>query len=290
VTAESTGHRVGFIAALVNALQWRLLLLFTVGICLPTAIASVPAWRLLGQVLDHSPRAHDFGARFDVLASEDVLAAFERSRWPVGGAAEVALVFAWLVWPLLAGMTLAAVRAHHAGFVALLQGALAWYGRMFRMALVSLVPLAAVGVVATVAFKAADRYAGRAVLESQASWAWRGAWIGTLIFFLLVHATVETGRAELGVDGGLRSAWHAWVRGVRLTFRRPFAVLGSYLGATLASWLVAAALLVARLRVTGAGPGRFLLALALTQLAVAAIGWGRASRLFSLIGLAERER
>jgi hypothetical protein len=290
VSAESTGHRVGFGAALKNALQWRLLLLFTAGIVLPTTMASVPVWRLLAQVLDDSPRAHDIAARFDVLAAEDVIAAFERSRSPVGGAAGLALVFAWLVWPLLAGMTLAAVRAHHAGFVALLQGAFAWYGRMFRMALVSLVPLAAVDVVGIVAFKAASRYAGRVVLESQASSAWRGAWIGTLIFFVLVHATVEAGRAEIGVDGELRSAWRAWVRGVRLTFRRPFAVLGYYLGATLASWLVAAALLVARLRVTGAGLGGFLLAFALTQLAVAAIGWGRASRLFSLIGLAERER
>ena len=285
MSAESARHRVGFGAALTNALQWRLLLLFTIGIYLPTAVASVPAWRLLAQVLDHSPRARAPAARFDVLVFEDVIAAFERSRSPVGGAALVALFFAWLLWPLFAGITLAAVRAHHAGFVALLQGALAWYGRMFRMALVSLVPLAAVGVVGTVVFKAAGRYAGRAVLESQASWAWWGAWIVTLLFFVLVHATVETGRAQLGVDGELRSAWRAWVRGIRLTFRRPFAVLGCYLGATLSSLLVAAALLVARLRVTGASAGGFLLAFALTQLAVAAIGWGRASRLFALVEL-----
>jgi hypothetical protein len=96
---------------------------------------------------------------------------------------------------------------------------------------------------------------------------------------------VEAGRAELAADERLRSAWRAWIRGVRLTLRQPLPVLGRYIGATLVSLLVASVLLLIRLRLVGGSSGGFWLGFVVTQLAVAALGWGRASRLFALTTL-----
>jgi hypothetical protein len=58
----------------------------------------------------------------------------------------------------------------------------------------------------------------------------------------------------------------------------------------MAGSIVAIAFLLVRIRVPGATAGGFVIAFLLTQAAVAAIGWGRALRLFALIGVAERER
>jgi hypothetical protein len=273
--------------ALAGALEWRLLVLWTLGIILPTAVATVPVWRVLSIALDKSPHASDIARRFDLLAFQDIAAAFERSGPALGGAASLATLLTFLLSPLLAGASLAAARADQPlGFAALLQEGIAWYGRMFRMLVVSLLPLAAVGAVASIAFHGAHKYGDRAIFESQATWALRGAWVVTLAVFVVVHATVEAGRAELGADDRLRSAWRAWFRGVRLMMRRPLSVVGLYLGVTLTSGLVAAVLLLIRLRLTGASVGGFFIGLVVTQLAVAALGWGRASRLFALARLA----
>jgi hypothetical protein len=147
-----------------------------------------------------------------------------------------------------------------------------------------------VGAFASLVFMGARKYGARAILESQATWAMRGAWVSTLAVLVVAHATVEAGRAELGADDRLRSAWRAWLRGVSLTMRRPLSVVGLYLGVTLTSGCVASALLLLRVRVTGGGVGVVSIGFVVTQLAVAALGWGRASRLFALVRVARSER
>jgi hypothetical protein len=62
-------------------------------------------------------------------------------------------------------------------------------------------------------------------------------------------------------------------------------VLGAYAGATLASYAIALPLLVLRLRVSGPSGAELLLGFVLAQLAVAALGWGRAARLFAFTAL-----
>jgi hypothetical protein len=57
-----------------------------------------------------------------------------------------------------------------------------------------------------------------------------------------------------------------------------------------ASFVVAALLALMRLRVAPASGGAFWLAVVLTQLVAAAIGWGRAGRLFALTELATAAR
>jgi succinate dehydrogenase hydrophobic anchor subunit len=173
------------------------------------------------------------------------------------------------------------------GFVVLAQDAIAWYGRALRIAGVALVPLILVGIAAALTFKAADRYAAHVLLQSQANLARRAVWALALVTFVLVHATVEAGRAALAADAHLQSAWRAWLRGVALTARCPIAVLGVYLGVTLVSLGIAAALTFFRLHVAGGSTGGFALGVLMTELGVVAIGWGRAGRLFALAALTQ---
>jgi hypothetical protein len=277
-----------FGGALTTALQWRLLAVWAVGLLLPTLLVWLPLWRALGGILDLSPRAAELAQRFDLLAAEDVSVALGKAGGALGGAMLPATILALLLAPFLAGVTAtAARRAGEAplGVVELVQGGVAWYGRMFRMALVALVPLGAVGVIASLAFKLAGKRAETAVLESQATNASHAATLVVVIFFVLAHATIEAGRAQLVADPALRSAWRAWVRGLGATVRQPLAVLGLYVGITLVSLVVAAVPLLLRIRVAPAGAATFWIAFLLTQLGVAAIGWGRAARLFALVGL-----
>lgn len=273
--------------ALAAALQWRLLLVWTIGLIVPTAIVAVSVRSLLGSILDYSPRSPEIARHFDLIAMSDVGASLEHGGGAaVSGAAMVAMMITLLLSPFLTGMTIAALRAERPlGFLALVQGADAWLGRMFRMLLVSLIPLGVVAGLATAAFKIAGKHAQKAILESQADRASSVATIVTLLLFVIVHATIEAGRAELATDEQLRSAWRAWFRGVKRTIERPLAVLGLYLGPTLVAFAVALVLVLVRVRVTPSSGGKWVIAFIITQLAVAAIGWGRASRLFALASI-----
>jgi hypothetical protein len=293
VSAAQAGRRrlfVDIVVAFGAALKWRLLLAWTACFLLPTALAAFPFWRVLATSLDHCPRAAELAKGFDMLAFGDMGVRLNDSSAALTGAA-LASSLSWiLLVPLVAGMILASARAERSlGFAALLQGGIDWYGRMFRILLVSLIPLALVGVVAALLFKAANRYAAHVTLESQADRASYAALAVTILLFVLVHATIEAGRAAFAADGELRSAWRAWLRGLRLTARRPLAVIGAYLAATIAGWLVTAGLVLVRLRVPVASGAGFWAGFGLTQVAVAAVGWGKATRLFALTAVARRQ-
>lgn len=289
-TRNETRPGALFGGALAAALQWRLLVVWAVGLLIPTLLMWLPLWRALGGVLDASPRAAELAQRFDLVAMEDVGVAIGHSSAALAGTMLPSLLVALLLAPLLAGVTATAARRRAGdaplGFAALVQGGVGWYGRMFRMALVSLVPLGVVGALASIAFKVAEKRGETAILESQADRASHVAWLVAVVLFVVVHATVEAGRAQLVADPALRSAWRAWARGVRQTLRQPLAVLGLYVGITVVSLLVAAVPLLLRIRVTAASGATFWIAFLLTQLGVAAIGWGRVARLFALTALA----
>jgi hypothetical protein len=272
--------------AMVGGSQWRLLTLFTITVLWTTVMASFPAWRVLASVLDTSPRAKQIAQSFDLLAIEDMGMALYRSGAPVTGAASLATLLGILSWPFLAGMAIAAARGPRPRtFVEMIEGGVAYYARMLRVGLVAIVPLALIGGVATLGYKGARYHAQHSILESQASTGSRIAIAITVIVFVVVHATIEAGRAAYGVDDRLRSGWIAWLRGVRLTARDPGRVLGAYLAATLASYAVAFPLLILRLRISGpSGVGLFF-GFVLTQMAVASLGWGRAARLFAMTAI-----
>jgi hypothetical protein len=279
-----------FPRALARMLQWRLLLVWVLALLLPTLAVYLPVSALLGRLLEWSPRADQIARRFDMLAFEDIGYAAVRSMAPVGGALLLGSILTVLLSPLLAGMmvTAAGPGDRPLRLLALLTGALSWYWRMLRLWLVSLVPLAAVAGLAAGAFKLASRRAETALLESQADRAQLLALIAVITLFVLVHATIEAGRAQLASDERLRSGWRAWLRGVRHTVRRPLAVLGSYLGATVLAWLLAAVLLVVRIRIPATSLPLLWCAFLVTQLGVAVIGWGRAARLAALIAVSQR--
>jgi hypothetical protein len=273
--------------AMGGALDWRLLTLFTATVLWTTLVAMFPAWRVMASVFDESPRAQEIASSFDFLAFQDLGMALYRSGAPVTGGITLATLLGVLSWPFLAGMALRAARgSRRHTFAELLDGGIAYYLRMLRIALVAIVPFAVMGLVAAGAFKGARQYSRHAILESQASLAWRLATVVTLVVFVLMHATIEAGRASVGADDDLRSGWSAWLRGVRLTVRDPLRVLGAYLGATLASYAIAVPLLILRLRLSGPSGMALVVGFVLTQLAIASLGWGRATRLFALTALA----
>jgi len=209
----------------------------------------------------------------------------------LAGAGAAATIVALSLYPLLTGMMLSVANGARASRAAeLVQNGVAWYGRALRSWLVSAIPWGVAGGFTALAFKVARGSIDRAVLESQANWATRSATLVAVLLFVLAHATVEAGRAELAADERRRSAFRAWIAGLRHIVERPLALLGFYLGVTLASLLVASVLALLRIRVVGSSAPTFWLGVVLTQLAVAAIGWGKASRIMALTALARSSR
>jgi hypothetical protein len=278
-------------AAVQVAQDYRLLTLWTLGMLLPTALAVLPFWRTLASELDRSSRVAELARTFDLIVVQDLTNRLAPAGAALGGAALLSMVVALLSWPLLTGMVLTMVRAERrVGFTPLLQGAIAGYWRAARVGLWSIIPLGAAVALGTWASTAADGYAKRAVLESNATLAGRAAVLVTALLLLLVFVSIDAARAELGADPELRKGWRAWLRGIRLLQTRPLSVLALYLVPTLAGLLLATLLLAVRVRVAPVTGIRFVVGLILTQLAVAAIGWGRASRLLALSALARSPR
>jgi len=273
--------------AMRAALQWRLMLWWALLLLLPTLAASLPVWQMLAANLDNSVYAPQLAERLDMLAIADLIGAV-RDRFGIamslGGI--VALALTLLLSPLLAGMSIHAARAtRRPGFIDLLAGGAQEYARMFRMMVWSVIPLIVVGVVAGIAFKVAGKSAERAVLESDAEQASRLALMATAVVFVLVHATLDAGRALLANERRRRSAIVAWWGGVRLMLRRPLSLLGVYVLVTGLGLLLAALLAVARLHVPALGGGGTVGAVLLTQLAVLVLGWMRSARLFAMMAL-----
>jgi hypothetical protein len=101
----------------------------------------------------------------------------------------------------------------------------------------------------------------------------------------VLHAGGEAARAHLAVDAELRSGWRAWLRGMMLLGQRPLTVLGLFLVPTVAATIAAALPLLVRIRLVGSNGLIFWVAFLMTQIGVAAIGWGRAARIFALTQL-----
>jgi hypothetical protein len=273
--------------AMRAALQWRLMLWWAVLLLLPTIVASLPVWQMLGASLDHSVHAPQLAQKLDMLAIADLVgSARDRFGAAIGSGGIVALALTLLLSPLLAGMSIHAARAtKRPGFIDLLAGGAQEYARMFRMLVWSAFPLVVVGIVAGVAFKVAGKSAESAILESDAEQASHIALFATAVAFVLVHATIDAGRALLANERRRRSAIVAWWGGVRLMLRRPLTLLGVYVVVTGVGLAIAAMLALARLHVPALGAGGTAGAFLLTQLAVLVLGWMRSARLFAMMAL-----
>jgi hypothetical protein len=269
------------------AMQWRLLLLWTLLLWLPTAVVSLPLWSRLGDLLDHSVHAQDWAAHFDATMFGDAIAALSDDTGWFHGVALLGLLLTLLLMPFLNGMLVGSGRAGRTlGFSHLLQCGIVEYGRMFRLMLWSILPYAAMVWLASFAFDAAHRIAAGAVLESKADSASHMATWVTLALFLLVQAIMESGRAAFIADSGLRSATRAFGRGLLQLLRRPFSTLLFFLLVSVIGYAIAAALGVARIHTPAIGFGGAVLAVVLAQLVVLVIGWVHVARVFALTEVA----
>lgn len=280
------------LAAARSALQWRLLLWWVLLLLLPTVVATLPVWQMLGENFDQSLYAARLAERLDLIAVGDLLGA-TRAHYAgaIGNGAGVALFLTLLLSPLLTSMSLAAARARdRLGFMALLASGAQGYGRMLRVLLVALIPLGIAGALSAAAFHVAGKTAETAILESDALRVSHIALAVSAVLMLLAHATIDNARALLGNDRRRRSAFLAWWQGCGLLVRQPLAVLGAYLLVTVIGLAVAAVLALARAHVPALGAAGTLGALVLAQLLVLVLGWMRSARLFALMAVARARR
>ncbi|NHZ66280.1 hypothetical protein [Massilia genomosp. 1] len=269
------------------ALQWRLLLLWTLWMLAPTLILALPAWHLLSTHLDYSVHAHTLARALDMTAVSDLLAIHGRNQMAFTQAGAMALIATLLISPMLSGMAATAARADKApGFAALTRGGVDYYAPMLRMLAWGALPLGAAFMVGTSAMEAAAMRATKVVARGEAALPMMLAQALMLLLMGLAAASLDAGRAFLAYDPRKRSAWSAWLAGCTLLARHPLAALGSYIGISIVGLALAALLSLARAHTAGVDALSFAGALLLTQAAVVVIGWMRSARLFALIELA----
>jgi hypothetical protein len=265
------------------ALQWRLLVLWLLIMLIPASVVALPLWRMLAGLLDSSVHAAEWAQHFSSMMFMDVAFTLsDHAEW-LGAVAMAGLVTTLLLSPFLNGMIVGSGRAGRAlGFMALLQNGLIEYGRMFRVMLWSLVPYALAAWEWKTGGHMADKYADKAVLESQADLYAHFMQVLMLIVFVIVQSIVESARAAFIADVTLRSATRAMWRGIKQLIRQPLKTLLFYVVVTLVGVVLASLFGLARIHVAAYGAFGFLFALLLSQLIVATIGWMRTARLFAL--------
>lgn len=279
------------LAGLGDALQWRLLLLWALGLLLPTAIVALPVWRSLAAQFDHSLQVERIASAFEPMAMFGAIGNISESGAWFGGAGITALVLTLLLSPWLSGMVVASIRTGYPlGFTGLIGGGAREYGRMLRTLLWSLLPLGIAFGIGAAAMGMADRSTADAILSADVDRARNIALVVAAVLFVVAHASVEAGRGVIASDPARRSAVRAWGRGFMLMLRRPVATLLVYLGTMLVGYGLALGFGLLRVQASGSGWLALLLGLLLTQLLVASIAWGRSARLYAMADLARDEQ
>ncbi|PWF54560.1 hypothetical protein [Massilia glaciei] len=286
-----TGGARIFARAARAALQWRLLLLWTLCLLVPTAVLALPMWAMLGANLDYSVYSARLARELDLVAITDLLAAHGRHAAAFNNAATIALVLTLLLSPLLSGFVVTAARARGAvpGLRALVGGGLHEYPRMLRMLLWAVVPLGMAALAGGELLDAAERQREAAILPSEARWPALAAVLGLALLLMLAHASLDAGRAALALDRRRSSALKAWWSGCKMLARRPLASFALYLGLSALGLCAAALLTYARINLPYLGTAGVVGAFVLTQLAVLVLAWMRSARLFALVELARAE-
>ncbi len=273
-----------------RGLRWRVLLLWWAALLVPGAIAAAPAFVFLRAHLDHSPRAPQIVAWMDGATLIELLRQLGEdgaAQSLIGGLGAAALALL-VASPFVAGAMVASAGADEPlRFRPLLAGAGELYGRMLRLALAGLVPLAVAGGLTAGIVKLALDAQGRALTETAADRIRLLAAAASSLALFVAHLAVDSGRAQFAADPGRRSAIGSLWRGARVLVRRPARVLAIGAAGTVAGLGIAAALMALRLQIPQGAPATLALAWLLAQGAQVAIGWGHAAR---IEGLAELSR
>lgn len=274
-----------FRRALARGAQWRVLVLWVAALLLPSALVALPVFAYLGRLLDHAPQAKGLVRALDSAALIELLRQLGEpfASDAMAQGLSLAAVATWLLAPPLAALSVAAVReGGRPRLRELLRGAGDLLGRLLRMALVAALPLGVAAAGAALAFKLAENAAQAATLESAAQRASRLSWAAAAALVGLAHVTLEAGRAHFAAQPSRRSAFLAWWSGVRLLVRRPLRVLGLCAVTAALGPGLGAVLMALHLRLGPSSAGGVLISFLLAQLAVAAVAWGRVSRLAGL--------
>lgn len=265
------------------ATQWRLLVLWVAAWWVPTAMVSVPLWRKLGELLNHSVHAQSWAGSVDVLAFGDTLAALAPASGIFAGSAIVGLLLTIALSPFLNGMAVgSALAGRSPGFGQLLRDGVVQYPRMFRLLLWSVPVYGVVAVVGAGALALADRIGQGALLESTADHAFDLAVGIVVVLCILAQIVLDAARAAFMADERLRSATRALGRGGLLLLRRPLPTLVYFLAVSIVGYAVALLLAALRTYLPRGHLLELLLAVLLAQLIVLAIGWAHIARMFAL--------
>lgn len=274
--------------AMRRPLQWRLLVLSPVVLWVAAAATLLPLLGFLGGLFDHSTRWRELTASLDSAGLAELAKAMTA---PAVAGLEAgigtSLVLTALVAPFLAGAALVVAEADaRPSFRELLSGAAGHYGRMLRLQIAALLPLAVALILASVAIAWASGVSDRATSEAATHTSHRLA-LGVAAFAVfLAQLVADAGRARLAVESDRRSALFALGAGIKLVVKQPLQALAVGLPPTLVSLAAAAVLLVLRQQIVQSSVAALLLAFVFAQLAVASIAWGHAARLCGLVEIA----
>jgi hypothetical protein len=158
---------------------------------------------------------------------------------------------------------------------------------MLRLLAVGAIPLGLAAALGGAATRAAAKRALHVYTEASARSGSRAAIAFAVAAIFVAHLTLDLARGVFAAEPHRRSALMAWTHGLRVLWRRPLRALSLALLASGIALGLSAALLLLRLQIRQGSAAAVLLALAVAQLAVAAIGWGRTAR---VIGFAELVR
>ncbi len=273
------------------ALQWRLLLLWTVLTLIPTALLAWPFWATLAGQLDKSLYAAQWAKQLDAIVLADLSSKLMENHVALIQAGFTALVLTVLWSPLVNGAIVAAARAKEPlGWVPLLQKGLKDYGRMLRLWVWGIVLLVAVGGMASGAMHGVEKYAQKAILESKVDLVGNAVMVVATLLLLLVHLSIDTGRAQLAVYPGRTSAIKAWWRGCKQIKARFMMHIGMYAAITAVGVAIALVVTALRIALPQLGALWFAIGLVLAQIVIVLVGWMRIARLVALVDLAQGRR
>lgn len=265
------------------ALQWRLLLLWLVVLLIPTAMMTLPLWRIISSQLSPVVNSGALAHHINMNAINDIISVMVVNKLLLQGAGLGAVIFTVLLSPFLSGAIVTAARSQSPlALGKLVHGGIAEYWRMFRMLVWALVPLGIAGGIGAGLMHWADTYAENAILESSADCAAHSALAVMLVLLVIADASVDAGRAQFVNSTSRRSAIKAWWKGFMLVAKRPLQSLGFYVVLTLAGVVLVAVFGLLRINLGHVRPVGFVIGLILTQLIVLSTAWMKSARIFAL--------
>ena len=291
MTSITSKHNVftALLAALAGAFRhWRLMLLAWLTGLLAATFMARPVFGLFNSALGHNPDAGRMVSSQNIAPIIDGVMTLgdgggSHGMMEIGQGLALSLTLAAVLTPWLTGMLVASLREGRAlRFGELWAGGWREYGRQFRLLLVALIPFAVTGVIAALAGVWARHGDDTRILQSVGEQRNTiGMWIVGIVW-LLAWSSVESARAAFAADPGLRSAFRAWLRGLKLMLRRPLSVLLIVIATVVVGGGLTMLLQQPAMRNAAASAG---LIWGLAQLAVLALWWTRIARLSALTAI-----